>query len=107
MMLQVIGCDHQNSPLEFREKLAFDTEQVQQALLQLRELYPLSELVLLSTCNRVELYVAAENESRCPGKDETIAFFASFHDMDEQLVADQLRLEKGESAVRHLFATAA
>jgi len=107
MMLQVIGCDHQDSPLEFREKMAFDTEQVQQALLQLRELYPLSELVLLSTCNRVELYVAAENESRCPGKDETIAFFAGFHDMDVQLVADQLRLENGEGAVRHLFATAA
>ena len=55
MMLQVIGCDHQDSPLEFREKMTFDAEQVQQALLQLRELYPLSELVLLSTCNRVEL----------------------------------------------------
>ena len=107
MMLQVIGCDHQDSPLEFREKMALDTEQVQQALLQLRDLYPLSELVLLSTCNRVELYAAAEDDSSCPDMDETVRFFAGFHGLDTQVVADQLRLKNGEAAVRHLFATAA
>ena len=99
MMLQVIGCDHQDSPLEFREKMAFSPEQVQEALLQLRELHPLSELVLLSTCNRVELYAAAAEESNCPGKDDLVEFFSRFHGIDAQAVSRQLRLENGEDAV--------
>ena len=78
MMLQMVGCDHQDSSLEFREKLAFSPEQTQQALLQLRKLYPLSELVLLSTCNRVELYAAAAEDSDCPGKAEIVQFFSGF-----------------------------
>jgi glutamyl-tRNA reductase len=107
MMLQVVGCDHQDSPLEFREKMAFNSEQVQEALLQLRELHPLSELVLLSTCNRVELYAAATEDSNCPGKDDVVQFFSRFHGIDAETVGKQLRLENGEDAVRHLFATAA
>jgi len=107
MMLQMVGCDHQDSSLEFREKLAFSPEQTQQALLQLRKLYPRSELVLLSTCNRVELYAAAVEDSNCPGKAEIVQFFSGFHGIDAKIVDDQLQLQSEEDAVRHLFAMAA
>jgi len=107
MMLQMVGCDHQHSSLEFREKIAFSPEQAQQALLQLRKLYPQSELVLLSTCNRVELYAAAAEDSDCPGKAEIVQFFSGFHGIDAEIVDNQLQLQSNEDAVRHLFATAA
>ena len=107
MMLQMVGCNHQNSSLEFREQLAFGPEQLQDALVQLRELYPLSELVLLSTCNRVELYSAAVEDANCPGKDEVASFFSDFHGIDVEEVGSQIQLHAGEDAVRHLFATAA
>jgi glutamyl-tRNA reductase len=107
MMLQMVGCNHHDSSLDFREQLAFDPDQVQDALVQLRELYPLSELVLLSTCNRVELYSAAVEGSNCPGKDQVASFFSDFHEIDVEAVGSQLQLYEGEDAVRHLFATAA
>jgi glutamyl-tRNA reductase len=107
MMLQMVGCNHQDSSLEFREQLAFNPDQVQDALVQLRELYPLSELVLLSTCNRVELYSAAVEGSNCPGKDEVASFFSDFHEIDVEAVGGQIQLYEGDGAVRHLFATAA
>ena len=61
MKLQMTGCSHHNASLDVRERLAFSPEQVQDALGQLRERFPDSETVLLSTCNRVELYVASED----------------------------------------------
>ena len=53
MKLQMIGCSHHNAPIELRERLAFSPEQLRIALLQLRQRFPDSESVLISTCNRV------------------------------------------------------
>ena len=59
MNVQVIYCNHQTAELDLREQLAFSTaEQLNRAYGTLRANFPESELVVLSTCNRVELYVA-------------------------------------------------
>ena len=61
MKLQMVGCSHHNASLAVRERLAFSPDQVAVALDQWRASYPMTEAVLLSTCNRVELYTAADD----------------------------------------------
>ncbi len=106
MKLQMTGCSHHNSPLDLRERLAFSAEQVRAALDQLREDFPDSETVLLSTCNRVELYVASEDPEGCPTHHQVVGFLADFHELDPAEVVDVLFERTGEDVVRHLFTVA-
>lgn len=61
--LFVVGLSHHTAPVEVREKLSVATAELREALLELRA-QGLSEAVLLSTCNRVEIYGASEQPSR-------------------------------------------
>lgn len=58
MNLAVLGMNFKTAPLALREKASFSTAEIPAALERLRESFPDAELVLLSTCNRTELYVA-------------------------------------------------
>jgi glutamyl-tRNA reductase len=106
MKLRMIGCSHHNAPLDVRERLAFSAEQTRAALGQLRECFPDAETVLLSTCNRVELYVASENPEACPTHHQVVDFLAEFHDLDPVEVSDTLAERTGEDVARHLFTVA-
>ena len=79
MKLQMVGCSHHTAPVEIREKLAFSPDQIRQALQSLRNRYPETEAVLLSTCNRVELYIASEVATACPSHHDVVSFLAEFH----------------------------
>jgi glutamyl-tRNA reductase len=107
MKLQVIGCSHHNSSVETRERLAFSPDQARAAMQQLRSLFPDCETVVLSTCNRVELYFAAESAERCPTHHQVVTFLAEFHGLTPEGVFDDLFERNGEDAVRHLFTVAA
>jgi glutamyl-tRNA reductase len=58
MNVVVIGLSHHTSPVELRERFAFAESKIPAALAQLRESGIVSESVILSTCNRVEIYAA-------------------------------------------------
>ena len=60
MNFQLVGCSHHNASIELRERLAFNPTQAARALDLWRERFPAAEAVLLSTCNRVEVYSASE-----------------------------------------------
>lgn len=107
MRLQMIGCSHHRSSVEVRERIAFSPDQTRVALGRLRERYPTTEAVLLSTCNRVELYVAAEQPDSCPTHEEMVAFFADFHGLSASEIFDDLFERTGEDVIRHLFTVAA
>ncbi len=107
MKLQMVGCSHHNSPVEVRERLAFSPEQARDALVQLRQRFPDAEAVLISTCNRVELYTATEAADGCPSHHEMVEFLARFHGLQPVEVFDGLFERTGEDAVRHLFMVAA
>ena len=107
MKLQMIGCSHHHTDVAFREKLAFQPNQVVEALAKMRTVFPQTEAVLLSTCNRVEIYAAAENEEDCPSAQQLINFVANYHGLDVAEIATDLRSLDGEDAVHHLFTTAA
>ena len=107
MKLQVIGCSHHTASVELRERLAFSPTQAQDALSRLRSRFPDTEAVVLSTCNRVEFYFAAERSDEGPSHHEVVEFLAEFHGLDSLDVFDELFERSGEEAIRHLFTVAA
>jgi glutamyl-tRNA reductase len=107
MKLQMVGCSHHTAPVEVRERLAFSKDQAVDALSRLRLKYPEAEAVLLSTCNRVELYVASETAESCPSHHDVVEFLARFHGLDPIEVFNDLFERTGEDFVRHLFTVAA
>ena len=107
MKLQMVGCSHHTAPVEVRERLAFSHEQAAQALKSFRSRYPEAEAVLLSTCNRVELYFASDSPDACPTHHAAAAFLAEFHGLEVAEVFNKLFEHTGEDFVRHLFTVAA
>ena len=107
MMVQVVYCNHQTADLDVRERLAFSSaEQLQRAYGSLRSSFPESEVVVLSTCNRVELYAAHEDPSATPTKHQLAEFFSDFHKIPLSSISDELIAHSGSQAVRHLFEVA-
>ena len=60
----IVGLNHKTAPVEVRERLAFPADTVGHALRGLRERDGISEAVILSTCNRVEVYARSETGLR-------------------------------------------
>jgi len=107
MKLQMVGCSHHNAPLAIRERLAFNPEQAAAALARWRAEFPRTEAVLLSTCNRVEVYTATESTKDGPTHHQVAEFLAEFHGLDLVAVFDDLFEQSGEGMIRHLFTVAA
>ena len=106
MNLQVVFCNYHTAPVAVREKLAFSSpDHLQEAYQELQQSFPDSELVVLSTCNRVEVYAAHEGD-RHPSHEQLAQFFSEFHNIPVSEFFDDLLAEEGEEAVRHLFRVA-
>lgn len=102
MNLIVIGINHKTAPLQLRERLDFSKEDCARFLEGLKELPDLEEAMVLSTCNRVELYGVA-NAGR---KLSLVQTLARFHGLEPESLRGYLYLFRGEEAVRHLFLVA-
>ncbi|MBX0326373.1 glutamyl-tRNA reductase [Oscillochloris sp. ZM17-4] len=107
MNLLLAGLDHTTAPVEIRERLAFNATDIPAALLQLTmprgHRPPLfSEAVILSTCNRVELYGVSSETSTAQS---LASFLAEFHGLDEKHFVHTLFFVNGESVAHHLCAT--
>jgi len=100
MNLFVIGINHKTAPLGLRERLSFSKADCERFLDVLKEFPQLEEAMILSTCNRAELYGIADAES----EPSLIQALAGFHGMEPQLL--QGYLYRGEEAVGHLFRVA-
>ncbi|EAQ82801.1 glutamyl-tRNA reductase [Blastopirellula marina] len=107
MKLQMIGLSHHNASVEIRERLAFSPDQAQEALKTFRSRFPDIESVLLSTCNRTEIYTAALDGNLCPTHHDMVQFWAEFHQLEAKDVFDNVLERTGEDVVRHLFTVAA
>lgn len=105
MKLQMIGCSHHDAAVEFREKISFTSEEAGKALELFRERFPSSEIVLLSTCNRVELYTTSDDESLVD-KNTVASFLAEQQGLSVDEVIDQMIYRSGNQAVEHLFTVA-
>jgi glutamyl-tRNA reductase len=85
-----------------RERLAFNQEKLVLALDVLGQRYG-AEAVILSTCNRVELYVAAGDPAQGPDAEIMAAFLAEMHGLPVDNIRPHLYHQQGAAAVRHLF----
>jgi glutamyl-tRNA reductase len=102
MNLLVVGCSFQNTPIALREQLAFDGPKLPAALAALNTRYGY-ETVILSTCNRVEIYTARSAAHVPPALDILAGFLAEFHELPLQTLSDHLYDSTDADAVRHLF----
>ena len=100
--LLLLGLNHATAPLEVREKVAFSSEARDRAVEALRAQFPEAEVMLLSTCNRVELYVARQTHGH-PRAEEMIAFLAQFHGIDAGQFSRHLYQKTETEVVTHLF----
>jgi glutamyl-tRNA reductase len=107
MKLGMVGCHHHRSSDSVRERLAFSAEQAEAALMSWRDANPQTEAVLLSTCNRIELYAASEAEAFRPTASALARHLADFHKLSVDEFADDLVSLEDEAAVCHLFRVAA
>lgn len=101
MHITVIGLSHKTAPVEFREKLSFPGHAQQDALMALLASKHVLESVILSTCNRTEVYAVVTDETR--GKDAIVDFLATFKDLDAQELSKYLYSHDSGNAVRHLL----
>ena len=78
MKILLVGLNHKTTPVDIRERLVFSSEQTHKALGILKNRFPDSEFVLISTCNRVELYSAVKYDSEV--NERSLAeFLSDFH----------------------------
>jgi len=104
MSVVVVGLSHRSSPVELREKFAFADGRIPATLEQLRTSGLANEAVILSTCNRVELYTATTLEpARASG--ELKKFLVSVHNYSEPL-GDELYALYEPHSLQHLFKVA-
>jgi glutamyl-tRNA reductase len=104
MKLLLTGLNHRTAPVEVREKLAFEDRLLPQALEDLKRRPGLIEGMILSTCNRVEVAVTADE-----GTDVETAvegFLADSRSVDRAWVTPYLYRFDGPEAIRHLFRVA-
>ncbi|MDE7318699.1 MAG: glutamyl-tRNA reductase [Lachnospiraceae bacterium] len=106
MGISLISISHQNAPLAVRELFAFP-EHVQEDLMkQMLERGFAAECVIISTCNRTEVYTFSEREeSNFTDMQNLLLEFAEASDVEH--IGDYIRFYSGTKAVRHLFHVAA
>jgi glutamyl-tRNA reductase len=104
MNVVVIGLSHHSSPVTVREKFAFGEAKIPAALQTIRESGIAEEAVILSTCNRVEIYAATSLEPR-RAFTELQEFLVRIHDYRDPLTDELYKISEPDS-VEHLFKVA-
>lgn len=96
-----MGVDYHTTPLEVREKLTFSESSVGQAMLALNKREHVLENIVLSTCNRTEVFAVVEDEVK--GKQEITNFFKDWFKGNPKEIEPHLKYTTAEDVVRHAF----
>jgi glutamyl-tRNA reductase len=106
MEIVLVGLNHRTAPVEVRERVSFTTEQARRAAQELRARGILEETLVLSTCNRSEVYgVPPEASHECAAG--LSSFLSEFHSVRPDLLSGSLYHHYDREAVRHLFRVSA
>jgi glutamyl-tRNA reductase len=95
-----LGINHHSAPLAIRERVAFGAEKLPHALVDLTRARPVTEVAILSTCNRTEIYCAAESP------DMVIDWLAQYHQVERDEIAPYIYTHDQPEAIRHAFRVA-
>ncbi|CAM4101069.1 glutamyl-tRNA reductase [Pseudoalteromonas byunsanensis] len=102
MTIIALGINHKTASVELREKVAFSPEQLSQALTELAHHAQFKESVIVSTCNRTEIYCSLESEN----SQVVLKWLACFHNIDEAQLSDNVYVHHNQDAVNHLMRVA-
>lgn len=106
MEIVLVGLNHRTAPVEVRERVSFTVDQARRASEELRSKGILEETLVLSTCNRSEVYgVPPETSRECASGLST--FLSEFHSVRLEVLNGSLYHHYDREAVRHLFRVAA
>jgi glutamyl-tRNA reductase len=98
--LFALGINHHTAPLNVREQVVFEPERLRQALSDLVRERPVREAAILSTCNRMELYCAADQPAAA------IDWLAEYHSLPAERLSPYLYTFPQRDAIRHMFRVA-
>lgn len=101
MKIVVVGLSHKTAPVEIRERVAFEADAIAVSLENLQALPAIAEVMIVSTCNRVELYAVTTAPQRAVA--ELKRYLAESHGIAEDALCDHLYWYSGEEAVRHVL----
>jgi glutamyl-tRNA reductase len=104
MRLFAVGLSHRTAPVELREAVDFARAGIETALAELMSRGVGREAVVLSTCNRAEIYAAGDSDATVEGLGR---FFSDYHNVAHTRVAEHLYVRRGPDAARHLFRVSA
>lgn len=104
MSIIVVGLNHRTADIEMRERLAFPGEKLAEGLKELLSIEDIREGIILSTCNRVEVYCVIFDPA--DGEREIKTFLSDFHNVPLEKLELILYTYKKEDAVRHVFRVA-
>lgn len=99
-MIFTLGINHHSAPLAIRERVAFGADKLPHALAELAQAQVVKEVAILSTCNRTEIYCAAESAQ------QLIDWLSAYHRVPYEELAPYLYVHDQPAAVRHAFRVA-
>ena len=105
MHLFLLGVSHRTAPVDLRERLDFSSRDLSAAAEAISHRQSLSESVVLSTCNRSEIYVASSDPAQA--REELVAFLSDYHHVPVQAFQPHLFALENSAALAHLFRVAA
>jgi glutamyl-tRNA reductase len=103
--LITVGINHKTAPVELREKLSFSDSQLTRSLAFCKECEPITECVILTTCNRTEIYAAGSDREEL--LTQIMGMLAEIKGIDTGAVRPNLYIHNQEKAVDHLFTVTA
>ncbi|WP_077621333.1 glutamyl-tRNA reductase [Sediminibacillus massiliensis] len=101
MHILVVGLNYRTAPVEVREKLTFEDQDVAKAMKSLNEQKSVLENVIISTCNRTEIYAVVDQLHT--GRYYIKQFLANWFETDKEVFSPHLAIYEGDGAVEHLF----
>ena len=104
MGIIVVGLSHKTAPIEVREKLNFPEATVPDALRKLMSYEGVRESLILSTCNRVEIYASVPDSAK--GIDSIKQFISDYHQLSREVLEQSLYVYPDAQGVRHTFRVA-
>ena len=104
MKLVLVGISHRTAPVELRERVDFNVRGVREALVALSERGSTREAVIVSTCNRAEIYAACEDAKGA--RDDVARFISDFNGVPSAEIAPHVQELADLDAARHLFRVA-
>jgi glutamyl-tRNA reductase len=105
MHLFLLGVSHRTAPVDLRERLDFSGRNLGAAVEALATRPSAAESVVLSTCNRSEIYIASSDPGRA--REDVTSFLSEYHDLPVSAFTPHLFSHDNDAAVRHLFRVAA